>query len=434
MFFVSTLENATMNRLRVFCILVFTLGVSAPLVFAASQQPAQKGWTLSQIVKRAMEEAPQLGIAQGEVQAAEGQAHQAGRWDNPEVSGSGGVVQESVVSGYGVEVGIKQSIPLFGQKSRAAEVERKNVLLAEKNQELTRVNVRHAVIQLAYELAAAEIHVKHGIHRKESIALIGQYLKTRPFASPQQAVEKDLIQNRIREIEEKFMAATTQRIKVWQELNTYLKLGEEISPVISWIEEPSLPNEEELRAATQNKNPELLKQNISVDQAEAELSLANSRKYPNLSIGGSYGFQRTDLSTREYKGLLEFSLPLWDSGWGAQSAARAKRAMEEGRLELVKRKANAEFEGAWATLLASKRKIDLYPVKLISALEGQMNKASANWKKGLVPATAFLELEDQVHEQADHVYEAQVTYVTALSEILLLSGKEFPDSPLGEAR
>jgi hypothetical protein len=54
-----------------------------------------------------------------------------------------------------------------------------------------------------------------------------------------------------------------------------------------------------------------------------------------------------------------------------------------------------------------------------------MHSAEQNWRKGLVQVTAFLELENQVHDQAFKVYDAQSAYIESLSQIYLLSGIPF---------
>lgn len=405
-------------------LLPIVFGIQLSVISASTSANAEE-WTLSRILARARESSPVLRSAESEVAVAEGQAHQAGRWDNPEISVSGGPMTISVLKGYTYEASLKQTIPLFGKKSRAAAVERQGLTIAENDFSSTRLSFQHEIARAAYELLAAEMHSQYVTHRREHINLIGQYLSSRPFASPAQAVEKTLIQNRIREIEEKYFEAATNKTKKWQELNVNLQLKDEITPALPWFENISLPNEADIRATILAQHPELRRQKLVAEQSSLAVSFANSKSYPDIKIGGGYNYQSIELPQKQYVGTIEFTLPIWDAGGGAQKAAEAKRVAEEGRLDLAQRHASSELEQAWSELITSKKKVDTYPLKLIKSLETEMRRAEANWKKGLVPATAYLELESQVHEQADRVYEAQVSYVNALSHILFLSGREF---------
>jgi hypothetical protein len=197
--------------------------------FAVHAAPSPAEWTLSRILDRALQNSPQLKAAQSEITFAEGNAQQAGRWDNPEVSLNGGPMTSSILKGYTYSASIKQSIPLFGQKSRASAVEKGSQALAETQLELTRLGLQHQIVRLSYDLLSAEIHLKHVTHRRKNLAVIGQYLNSRPFASPAQMVEKTLIQNRIREIEEKFFDSENQLKRAWHDFNIYLDLQETIS-------------------------------------------------------------------------------------------------------------------------------------------------------------------------------------------------------------
>ena len=110
-------------------------------------------------------------------------------------------------------------------------------------------------------------------------------------------------------------------------------------------------------------------------------------------------------------------------------AALAEKEAATYRLEQKRRELLSQFEQGWTALLQSKKRIELYPLSLVSSLESQMDRTEQNWKKGLVPVTSYLELENQVHEQASKVFDAQSGYTEALTQLNLLSGV---DSGVGE--
>jgi outer membrane protein TolC len=142
-------------------------------------------------------------------------------------------------------------------------------------------------------------------------------------------------------------------------------------------------------------------------------------------VGASYGEQTADLPQRVFMGTIELSLPIIDRGGYARDAALAEKEAATYRLEQKRKELRAQFDQGWTVLEQSKKKIEIYPLSLVPSLEAVMNKAEQNWKRGLVQVTAFLELENQVHEQASKVFDVQTAYIEALSQMMLLAGSDF---------
>ncbi|MBI2606296.1 MAG: TolC family protein [Deltaproteobacteria bacterium] len=391
--------------------------------YADSSPPEQ--WTLSRIIRRASENSADLKSLEKEVLRADHTAEQAGKWDNPEVSLDAGPKSISILIGNVFDASIRQNIPLFGQKSIEADIGRNNRKILETDKNIRAVSVRHQAARLAYRLAAVLEQVKHIGHRREKLQTVAQYLTTRPFASPSQFVEKNLIQNRLREIEEKFLAITASKEKVWHELNVFLNLDAAITPEMPWLTNPKELNREKLWDQVRSRNLELFRQNQLIEAAELSIAKAGKKGYPEVRIGAGYSEQNVELGERSYVGILELSLPIVDRGGYARQAAESQKDAETYRLEQKRRELLAQFEQAWAELTENRKRIALYPVSLVNELESAMSKAEINWKKSLVPVTAFLELESQVHEQAVRVFDAQTAYVEALSRVWLLAGLDF---------
>jgi outer membrane protein TolC len=386
---------------------------------------AQEIWDLSRIVKQANDHAFSLKASDQEVLRAQKLADQAGQWDNPEISASHGPYWEGV-KGKATSAQITQSVPIFGQKSIAAKIGEQERMVVESERDFNKLLVQHEVVRLSYRLAAILEQEKHTAHRRERLSLIANYLKSRPFASPSQAVEKNLIENRMREIEEKFAVISAEREKAWQNLNIYLGLKESIVPGVKWFDHPASPNRGELGNLATQANPELVRQSRMVASAQLQVEQAGKKAYPDVRLGAGYYNQEVGLDKqRSYVGIIELSIPIWNRGGYAKDAARAQTESEKFKLEHKKREIDSEFQQGWAQLVEAKKRVEIFPRSLVETLEKQMKNAEQNWKKGLVNAPAFLELESQVHEQAAKVYDAQADYVQSLSQIELLAGRTF---------
>lgn len=384
-------------------------------------------WPLSKILKRATENSPSINAMRHEVTAAENKARQAGRWDNPEFSANLGQKSAGTANGRTLQVSVLQGIPLFGQKGAAERVGHEEQSVVQTEYRTQQLLTGHLTARQVFKFVSVDEQMKYTSRRREKILLIEDYLRGRPFASPSQAVEKNLIQNRLREIEEKFIHVTSDRESEWQSLNVYLGLSEPIQPDVKWATTPSLPSKTALQERIEKENPEIVKQSKVVLVSQAEIDKAGKKAYPEIKVGGGYAEDRSEQTEKNYYGALQFTIPLFDGGTYGVEEARAKKEAETSRFEQRRREVASQFEQAWLQLIECKKRVELFPLSLIPKLETQMARAEQNWKKGLVRVTEFLELENQVNEQTLKVFESQTAYADALSQLFLLSGQSFPE-------
>ncbi len=392
----------------------------------AEEEVKPEKWTLTKLLEKASANSATVKAAEKDSISAENQAYQAGKWDNPEVSANFGEKSDSSTKGNVFQVSLLQTVPVFGQKSILEKIGNQQFLISQTEKQIQSLILQHEVVKRAYRLAAVDEQMKHVSHRKDKIHLVEQYLKSRPFASPSQLVEKSLIENRLREIEEKFVQISATREKEWQSLNILLNFSSPIYPELNWFTSPTLPNRESLLEKIQKDNLEITKQSKVVATSELQIEQAGKKVYPEVRVGGGYNQEILGTTEKSYYGMLQLSIPLLDRGGYGLEAAKAKREAETYRLEQQRRETVSKFGEAWAELTEGTRRLELFPLSLVPKLENQMKVTEANWRKGLVQVASFLELENQVHEQAVKVFDAQMAYVEALSHVLLSSGQSFP--------
>jgi len=404
-----------------FTILLLLFAYQASAQGAPEKWPPEK-WPIDKIVALAMEHSPEQRALAKDIDRAEALARQAGRWDNPITELAYGPMTLDRFDGVALDVSLRQSIPLFGQKAIAARIGEQNKVTVESESLQRSLVLRHEVMSLAYRLGAINEEAQHIAHRRESIRSIARFLETRPHASPSQAVDKSLIMNRLREIEEDLLEITAGRERLWLALNVFLDLKTPIVPEIEWPGVPNLPDRDEIWKQLQAKNPLLRRQESLVAAAALQEESAGKKAYPDIRLGAFYNEQTAVLPQKIYSGIIELSLPIFDRGGAAKVAAQAQKEAETSRLEQARRDVKARFEQSWATLLQNSKRVELYPVSLLSNLERQLSQAEQNWRKGLLHSIALLELEHQTHAQAVKYYAVRVDFLETLGQLRVLAG------------
>lgn len=380
-------------------------------------------WTVKQILDRASEQSPQLKAIENKIEASRFREDQAELWDNPELAAQIGRVRSGGSSGSSFDVSIKQSLPLFGQKSAARKVaeSQREVALSEKDKEALRI--RHEVVRLSFKLAMFDELVEHVEHRQKKWDMVVKFLKSRTLASPSQILEKSLIQNRLREIEEKALNIDLEREDAWQALNVFLGLDKRIKPKVDWLrKKPETLSTESLSI---DRNLELAQQAKNIQLAESEVRTSESKAYPDLKLGAGISRSRSDSEEQSVYSILELSVPIFDRGQASTGAARSIVNSEKNILEQKRREVSSEFAKSTLLLANAQKKIRIFPLSLIDQLEKEMDKTENAFRKSLIAAPSFLDLEEQVHEQTAKVYEAHLEYVQAMSNLLMISGKDF---------
>ena len=148
-------------------------------------------------------------------------------------------------------------------------------------------------------------------------------------------------------------------------------------------------------------------------------------RYPEIRLGGHYIEQSTEIPQKIYSGVIEFSLPLIDRGFYAAEGSRILGDAYRFRMEQKRRELYSHFDQLWATLIQHKKRMELYPIKLIDVLESQRLNAEINWKKGLIQIVVYLELENQVYNQIYRVYKTQADFIETASRIHFLAGSSY---------
>jgi outer membrane protein TolC len=166
------------------------------------------------------------------------------------------------------------------------------------------------------------------------------------------------------------------------------------------------PEDEELHALLQARNPELAASRHRLDRAEVEMDLARTRYWPDLSVGVVYTLTGDapvagvpDSGKDAVLPQLGVSLPIW---WGAyrsgtSSAAAAQQAAAEG-LRARRLGLHAELADALFRLRDAERRVALYRDEIIPKAQETLESTIASYRSGRLALIDLIDAQRTLFE------------------------------------
>lgn len=329
------------NRIRVVLRGMTPLALICSIVAAPSLLHAQDNWSLENSIRRVLEVAPEVRMAESEVAAREGARRQAGAWPNPQVElrgddkigkddGSGGSDLTQFV--------FSQPVPVSGRLGRQRDVATAELRRAE-------AALRHRKLMLeaetarryhALQLAAAELDLaEQRLRFADEIQQVGRAREAAGELAMLERLRLDLI----RESAQQFLAvAEGEYSEARSEFGAFLGLSVEDE----WSVVPAepygpVPQLDTLRAAMPG-HPALSAARYRIDAAHSTVRLARSGRVsdPVLRLFR----ERDNLAGRrqDVTGIgIGIELPLWDRNAGRIGEARAQYDHASAAIESLQR-------------------------------------------------------------------------------------------------
>lgn len=349
------------------------------------------------------------------------QVLQSGLLGNPMLSLQSGALRSAGQTGGIVDVTLSQ--PFLWPGKRAAEIESSRILerIAEVDVEEAQILVNHTVSLLSLELAALVELEKHNVERKRRFGLIHRFLSTRPMASPKQILEKNLIENQIRLVENSMFTVETKKLSIARQLEQLV--GESnLSVQMKWKALPA-PEPEKSYVRLLENSPKLKRSQKLREFAGSQVERARYLARPDIVLGLNYRQENVEPSNNFYHLNLSFVLPFLDRGQHSIEAARARARMADASNDLAIEGILLTLNQSYQGLLASYKGAELFRVSDLGAIEKRFSDAEEAFKKGLVDVTMFLQTDTQIHESIDLSFMSVVDYYRYLSQIRILTGQ-----------
>jgi cobalt-zinc-cadmium efflux system outer membrane protein len=356
----------------------------------ATSPPAAAAITLTELERLAADTNSTLRAAQARIDAARGQARQAGAWPNPVAGFSAEEIKltdEDRRGEYGFFV--EQTIVLGGKLRLQREVFNRTADRAMAELELQQQRVLSSVRSLFYETLAldrrVEVNERLAALASEAVSITAQLFNVGAADRP------DFLESEIetRRVQLELNAAKNRAFSTRQQLAAFVGNLEVAGRRLAGSVDDPLP-ELERAAATQmlvDRSPQIRAARAALAQAQAATALARRVTFPDLFLrgGAAYNREQGEQTGRAigWEGALEagVSIPVFNRNRGGIAAARAEelRAQSEvQRLELLLR---AQVAAEFATYLTAVRDAETYRVEMLPRAEEAFRLYLARYKE-----------------------------------------------------
>lgn len=390
-----------MSRLIAFLITVIGLGGTA------MAQP----YTLAQLLQMATDRSQNLQALRTQLAAVDPLIDRAGALDNPVLDLGLGLKQSPSAAGLAYGIAYLQPLNPAGK----AELIKQSL---ELDRSILKLKIKLAEAELTYETALASYHYdaaqkkyRYAASRMEWAELIKTYLRSRPFASPQQKIEVMLVENRLRAITSEAEALQMELglDQVWLQglvqednfknvqLHGLNRFTGNQDPLISESDIPKIVHD----------IPSLRLAQVERDRQGVELAQSRISAEPQWSVGGGISQEMAGGTDTIIQSALQISLPVY-----RQQAAQVAHLIQLGKaldqdLERQRRQRQLELATLRIQWQSGLKQLAYYPIDIIHQHQDRLQTATDFFKKGQLDLISLLELEDQVSQAAFRALDVQ---------------------------
>jgi cobalt-zinc-cadmium efflux system outer membrane protein len=432
-------------------ILVVAMLVSMPASAGAQAAAAGPPLSLADLERLALETSPTVQAAQAAIDAARGQARQAGAWPNPTV----GYGAEGVTAAAGEPRGehgffVEQAIPLGGKLRLAREVFERAGDEAAARADLQRRRVVASVRRMFYGILLLERRIE--VH--ERLAGLGAEATraTAQLFNVGAADRPDFLESEIETRRVGLELAAARNDLFARRLQLAALVGREdvaTRPLAGTADEalPELEREAVTRAAIA-ESPEIRAARAAVARAQAVTASARRASTPDLFLRGGATYNREPVeATRTpvgWQGMLEtgISIPLFNRNQGGVAAAQAEEVQAQADLRRVELSLRARVAAEFATYLTALRAAESYRADILPRAEqaytlylARYREMAAAYPQVLVSQRTLFEMSREYVQQLDAAWRSALRLQGLLAGDGLLSPEEAGTEPAvaGEA-
>jgi cobalt-zinc-cadmium efflux system outer membrane protein len=366
--------------------------------------------TLSEALRQAAEQHPDVRLAQAEVRVAQGQLSQARTLTyNPEVSASVGSASNPDTSLTTYEIELSQRFEIGGKRGARTAAAQWRVEAAEARLARTRELIAARVVRSFTLAALAQARIATA-REAEQVA-----------AQLQDAATERLALGAGTQLELNVATAATGRDRRGrlEAERTYATALFDLAAAIGLSaretvvpagEPPPTPevkqSEEELVKLAVQRRTDLTAARAESAAAEADLRFARSLSWPDPTIGVSA--EREDLRTVRFG--VSLPLPLWNRGQGDRATARA--AVERAGLAqaAVQRQIEFEVRDAYQAYLRARQAEAGFDRETVNRLADNITLASESFRSGKIGLLVFSTVRRDL-------VEARLAYLDALADV-----------------
>ncbi|TGL28179.1 hypothetical protein EHQ52_18040 [Leptospira koniambonensis] len=349
---------------------------------------------------------------------------QEGKTQNPSVYVDYGQRKAADESGAEYAVQIEQPIYFPGRKELKQLLVDNDSKIKEIQQIEAYNSIRLSSIKFAYRYLVAADKKNHVKERLKRLSLIENYIKARPFFTPQAKTDLFIIETKILALRKHFNDLELGAAKDYESLNLYLR-QESMPPLkIPYFRGGVKFDRQDLEKKAVSQNPSILAAKGELNKARTELRLANLEKYPDYSITSQIGEDKSGVANRFYDFGLKFRIPVWDQFQNKVASAETNMKSKQDRLIYQENLIQTSFNQSYLEYEQSKVNLKLYDLAQLDRIDRDLNFADMEFKRGRIQLISYLELENQLHETHHAVLDAQISHLESLLNLLYITNEK----------
>ncbi len=408
---------------------------------AVADMSSNVALNLDQLIAAAERDNKDLRAARFAIDAARARLVQAGALPNPRINlGAGSDFAFRNEGAYSASVGVSQDFPIAGRLARQKDVARVDVDLAQ-------AEILDAQRKLAGEIAANVYRiliVDRQMQARDSLSAVDERLekvtRSRFKAAEVSELDVNTIALDLQRLAQERLLFQTQRRTLLQSLNQ--KIGRPVNAPLDVVERlPAIdtlpPLDVELSAALAQR-PDQRQASLQIDRAQAELGLANAKRWEDWSVG--LGVQQDRQSIIGAPGqpadralALNVTIPLSlksrTQGLISEAAVgvRKSRAQSDALTQQIGSEVGAAHAEATSLQILYKN----YESTLLPVTARNVELAQKGYERGLVPLLEVIQARRQEADLRTNALNTLDLYLQAYARLRTAVG-DFPH-PIDES-
>ncbi|HMP04284.1 MAG TPA: TolC family protein [Gemmatales bacterium] len=390
--------------------LVFTPN-AGPVIQAAasvSKDGMAEVMSLPDLVRLALERHPRLAEASWAIEAARGQALQAGLYPNPVLSINGNEISDRTGPAGIWSVFAGQEI-VTGNKLRLSQaVAWRDVDQATLRVAVERFQVLTEVRQAYFEALTLQRRVEI---LRELVTLAEQAVEnSRKLLEAKEAAELDVVQLEVDlERYRTDLEATARALPAAYRLLTAVAGAQDLT--IGRLEGDlgaAVPTVdlEAARLLVLATHPELRVAEMAVERAQLVIVRAEAEPIPNVTVGAGYTYQGQNRS-HDWDVGVSVPMPLWNRNQGAVLSARAQLSQAQAHVDQVRNELVHRLAGSFQAFVSAQRRSERYRSAILPKAQRTYDLSRQAYQGGQFEYLRVLEAQRGLAETRLELVRAQ---------------------------
>ena len=409
---------------------------------AAADINANIALTLDQLIATAERDNKDLRAARFAIDAARARLVQAGALSNPRINvGAGSDFAFRNEGTYSASAGVSQDFPIAGRLARQKDVARVDINLAQ-------AEIRDAQRKLAGEIAGNVYRilvVDRQIQARDDLSAVDEQLakvtRSRFKAAEVSELDVNTVALDLQRLTQERLLLQAQRRALLQSLNR--QIGRPVDAPLQVVEPlPAIdtlpPLDAELSTALAQR-PDQRQASLQIDRAQAELGLANAKRWEDWSVG--LGVQQGRQSILGAPGqpadraltfnvTIPLSLKSRTQGLLSEAAVAVRRSRAQS--DALTQQIGSEVGAAHAEATSLQLLYKNYESTLLPVTARNVELAQKGYERGLLPLLEVIQAQRQEADLRTNALNTLDLYLQAYAR-LRTSVADYPlltdDSP-----